>query len=317
MDDPSCYGMENLNLNNIPRKGISMNANQISLIEATIDTIEENLLHPLSLDELSKKIGLSKYHLERLFKSLSNKSLMAYIRGRRLSLSLHDLIDTRLSILDIAVKYQFDYEQSYIRAFQNQFRLTPAKYRKLKVELPIEQNIDIATLTGVDQGFVVQPRMVMKPQFYIQGITEEIFHAENLMHSTTNKVALLFREQYLAKVPNRMNENIYLAIIRYRPDYMISNDYIPCVETSLPNIPEYPFVAMTIPLQEYAVFRYIGFHAFTQLNYKTLKELYDYSDYWIMNTRHKQLQPYHFERMDLSICSDSYCEMDIYIPISS
>ncbi len=292
-----------------------MNNDQIAVIENTIDTIEDNLLHPLNLNELSRRVGLSKYHLERLFKSLSNKSLMSYIRGRRLSLSLHDLIHSRLNIIDIALKYQFEYEQSYIRAFQNQFRITPAKYRKLRYELPFEQKIDISTLTGTCQGFVIQPRMVIKPQFYIQGIKEEIFHAENLTSSTANKVAELFREQYLSMVPNRRNEHIYLAVIRYRPDSHISNDYIPCVETSVPNQAKPPFTAMTIPLQEYAVFRYVGFHAPTQLNYRTLKELYDYTDYWVMNTKHRQLQPYHFERMDLSVCDDTFCEMDIYLPI--
>jgi AraC family transcriptional regulator len=294
-----------------------MNLDQLSLIEAMIDTIEEELLYPLNLDELSRKAGISKYHLERLFKSLCNKSLISYVRGRRLSLSLHDLIHTRLKIIDIAVKYQFEYEQSYIRAFQNYFGITPAKYRRLRTELPIEQKLDIGTLTGIDQGFVIQPRMVIKPAFYIQGIKEEIFHVENLEKATTNKVALLFREQYMMQVPNRIHEEIYLAVIKYLPQAHISNDYIPCVETTVLNKADPPFVAMELPAQEYAVFRYVGFHSPLELNYKTMKELYDYTDFWLLNTKHKQPVPYHFERMDLSVCSDSYCEMDIYIPISS
>ncbi len=292
-----------------------MNVNQVSLIESTIDMIEENMLHPLNLDELSRQIGISKYHLERLFKSLCSKPLISYIRGRRLSLSLHDLIHSRMNIIDIAMKYQFEYEQSYIRAFQNQFGITPARYRRSRTELPIEQKLDTKTLTAIDQGFVIQPRMVMKPHFYIQGIKEEIFHDENLAKATTNKVAELFRDQFLVQVPGRIHEDIYLAVIKYLPNPMISNDYIPCVETVVLNKPEAPFVAMELPAQEYAVFRYVGLHAPTQLDYRTLKELYDYTDYWLKNSKHIQCQPYHFERMDLSICSDSYCEMDIYIPI--
>lgn len=294
-----------------------MNKGHISLIENTIEMIEDELLNSLNLDELSRKIGLSKYHLDRLFKSLCSKPLISYIRGRRLSLSLHDLIHSKLNIIDIAMKYQFEYEQSYIRAFQNQFGITPAKYRRQKFEMQIVQKFDVSTLTGIEQGLVVMPRMVIKPEFYIQGIKEEIFHDENLMKSTTNKVAEYFRYQLLDKVPNRINENIYLAIIKYLPNPLISNDYIPCVETSVYNKPEAPFVTMMLPAQEYAVFRYVGLHAPTQLNYRTLKELYDYTDHWLRNTKHKQLQPYHFERIDLSTCSDTYCEMDIYIPIST
>lgn len=294
-----------------------MNEGHISIIEDTIDMIEDELLSPLNLDALSRKIGLSKYHLERLFKSLCNKPLISYIRGRRLSISLHDLIHSSQNIIDIAMKYQFEYEQSYIRAFQNQFGITPAKYRRQKYELQIEPKFDTSTLTGIEQGLVIQPRMVIKPQFYIQGIREEIFHNENLVNSTANKVAEYFRNELLDQVPNRINENIYLAIIKYLANPVISNDYLPCVETSVYNKPVPPFDTMILPAQEYAVFRYVGLHAPTDLNYKTLKELYDYTDYWLCNTKHKQLQLYHFERMDLSICSDTYCEMDIYIPIST
>lgn len=291
-----------------------MNENKITFFEDTISIIEENLLHPLSLDELSKHVAISKYHLNRLFKSVSGISLMTYVRARRLSISLRDLMHSDMNIIDIALKYQFDYEQSYIRAFQNQFKITPAKYRRHRYELPIQQKLD-TSLIEMEQGFVVRPKMVIKPEFYIQGIKEEIFDDENLLLSTTNKLAELFRDTYLTNVPNRINEQIYLAIIRYLENPSISNDYIPCVETSVLNKPEIPFVAMKMPVQEYAVFRYVGFHAPALLNCKTLKELYDYTFYWVTNTKYRHLSPYHFERMDLSICSDSYCEMDIYIPI--
>lgn len=291
-----------------------MNENKTSFFEDIVNIIEDNLVHPLNLDELSKHVAISKYHLDRLFKSISGTSLMAYVRARRLSISLRDLMHSDMKIIDIALKYQFGYEQSYIRAFQNQFQITPAKYRRLKFELPIQQKID-TSLTEINQGFVIRPRMVLTPEFYIQGIKEEIFHGENLLLSTTNKLAELFHYTYLPNVPNRINEHIYLAIIKYLENPSISNDYIPCVETSMLNKPDLPFIAMKIPAHEYAVFRYVGLHAPDLLNYKTLKELYDYIFYWVKNTKYRQLSLYHYERMDLSICSDSYCEMDIYIPI--
>ncbi len=117
-------------------------------------------------------------------------------------------------------------------------------------------------------------------------------------------------------VPNKVNEHIYLALILYDPDRIISNDYLPCVETSTLNVVTAPFAAYTIPMQEYALFRYVGLHSPTEVSYKTLKELYDYIDgYWQINTIFKQSNSLHFERMDLSICSDTYCEMDLYYPI--
>jgi AraC family transcriptional regulator len=120
-----------------------MNDNQFSAIENTIETIEKEIKNFLNLDRLSEEAGISKYHLHRLFKSITEKSLMSYVRDRKLSLSLTDLINTNLNIIDIANEYQFKHEQSYIRAFKQKFNITPAQYRKIQCEMPIEQKIDI------------------------------------------------------------------------------------------------------------------------------------------------------------------------------
>ena len=292
-----------------------MNSYQITLIENTIEYIEKNLESPLSSDDISREVGLSKFHLQRLFRALVNDTLISYVRGRRLSASLHDLLYTDDNILDIALKYQFDYEQSYIRAFQKQFHITPAKYRKLKYELPIVQKLDINTITAIEQGMILQPKMVIRPQFYVQGIKDEVNHEKNLVEYKTTKMALEFRDKYLSLIPNKINEHIYLAIIEYMPDRLIRNFYIPCVETSILNPQNEPLVSYTIPMQEYAVFKYIGFHDPKYITYKTIVDFYDHIMIWKKNSNYNKEQPYHFERIDLSICSDTYCEMDIYIPI--
>jgi AraC family transcriptional regulator len=295
-----------------------MNTNQTADIEYTVETIEKNLYLPFHLDELSTKVGISKYHLLRLFKSITDKSLMSYVKGRRLSLSLQDLINTDSNILDIALKYQFGYEQSYIRAFQNHFHNTPAKYRKTKCEMPITQKFDMHTLQNMGGGFVIQPKMVIRPKTYVLGIKEEIFHKENLTKFTTNKLAMRFHNDYLPLIPNKIHENIYLALIIYSNNPIISNTYLPCVETKTLNKETPPFCHYTIPSQEYAVFRYVGLHSPMEVTYATLLELRNYIDgYWKTHTCFKQTHPFHFEQMDLSICSDTYCEMDIYFPIST
>ena len=43
---------------------------------------------------------------------------------------LGDLLKAKSNVLDIALDYGFEYEQSYIRAFKNEFHLTPGEMRK-------------------------------------------------------------------------------------------------------------------------------------------------------------------------------------------
>lgn len=294
-----------------------MNGEQFCAIEEAIAIIEKEIRHALDLDRLSKEVGLSKYHLHRLFKSITGKSLMSYVRSRKLSQSIVDLISTNRNIIDIAQNYQFEHEQSYIRAFKQKFGITPAQYRKLKYELPIEQKIDTHYLRLIGQGLMIQPQMCIKPKFYVQGIQKEIIHEENLIHQDANKLAMIFQEMYMPLIEHVLNKEVYIGLVRYTDHPEYSNYYVPCLEiTSLSQVTP-PFVQYTIPMQEYAIFRYIGLHSPYEITYATLKALYDFIDLWKMETSYRQSSPFHFEKMNLKICSASYCEMDIYIPITA
>lgn len=76
------------------------------------------------------KAGYSKWHLQRMFKDVTGHAIGAYIRARRLSKSAVALRLTSRPILDIALQYRFDSQQTFTRAFKKQFSLTPALYRR-------------------------------------------------------------------------------------------------------------------------------------------------------------------------------------------
>jgi len=84
----------------------------------------------LSLDNVAAKAGYSKWHLQRMFKEVTGQAIGAYIRARRLSKSAVALRLTARPILDIALQYRFDSQQTFTRAFKKQFSLTPALYRR-------------------------------------------------------------------------------------------------------------------------------------------------------------------------------------------
>jgi AraC family transcriptional regulator len=45
--------------------------------------------------------------------------------------SLERLLGTNCKLLDIALEYGFEYEQSYLRSFKREFGVTPGKFRKM------------------------------------------------------------------------------------------------------------------------------------------------------------------------------------------
>ena len=55
---------------------------------------------------------------------------MDYIRKRRISASTNELISTQVSILSIAIGYQFESQEAYTRSFQQVLGMPPGRYRK-------------------------------------------------------------------------------------------------------------------------------------------------------------------------------------------
>ena len=100
------------------------------LLKNVLIDIEKGAKDGINSGFIAKKHALSEVHLQRLFKSKFNQPLGLYIRTYKLAESVDDLLNTKLKIVDIALGYGFEYEQSYIRAFKREFGITPGKFRK-------------------------------------------------------------------------------------------------------------------------------------------------------------------------------------------
>lgn len=99
-----------------------------------IKYIEDNLTENIEYKELSKIVGVSEYNLQRIFTFLTNISLAEYIRKRRLSKAFEELKTSDIKIVDLAVKYQYDSQISFTRAFKNMFGITPSECKLSNME---------------------------------------------------------------------------------------------------------------------------------------------------------------------------------------
>lgn len=65
-----------------------------------------------------------------MFKNITQQAIGSYIRAHRLFRAAVALRLTSRPILDIALQYRFDSQQTFTRAFKKQFSITPALYRR-------------------------------------------------------------------------------------------------------------------------------------------------------------------------------------------
>ena len=100
------------------------------VMEDVLDKIENNLKDDINADILADEFSLSSIHLQRLFKQTFKMPIGTYIRSRKLSASIGDLLYSGLNVQDIALDYGFSYEQAYILSFRRKFGFTPGDLRR-------------------------------------------------------------------------------------------------------------------------------------------------------------------------------------------
>ncbi|MCH9813606.1 MAG: AraC family transcriptional regulator [Epsilonproteobacteria bacterium] len=89
--------------------------------------IEQHYDRELTLEELAKVAGFSKYHFHRIFKSIVDERLGDYIRRVRLQDSTIKLINNQ-KITDIALSSGYETNASFSKAFKKHFGMTPKAF---------------------------------------------------------------------------------------------------------------------------------------------------------------------------------------------
>ncbi|RDK89513.1 AraC family transcriptional activator of mar-sox-rob regulon [Enterobacillus tribolii] len=108
---------------------MTMTTHDQRLVSALVDWIEKNIDGKLQIDDVSRKSGYSKWHIQRKFKSVVGVSVASYIRNRKLTRAAIALKVTEMKIIDIAMSYGFDNQQTFTRTFSRHFGVSPGGYR--------------------------------------------------------------------------------------------------------------------------------------------------------------------------------------------
>ena len=98
-----------------------------TIIQKSLDYIEDNLQTEITAAELAEMAGFSLFHYYRLFQSATGLPVMQYIQRRRL---LHGVYAMKQgsSKIDAALLYGFDTYAGFYKAFCREFGSTPSDF---------------------------------------------------------------------------------------------------------------------------------------------------------------------------------------------
>lgn len=119
----------------------------IKQIQQAIVYIEDRLLEPFNLQELSDYVGLSPYHLEQSFKMIVGQSPEQYARARRMTIAATDVIHGASRLMDVAKKYRYANSNEFANDFSDFHGISPIQASTKKDELKFQERLYIKLST--------------------------------------------------------------------------------------------------------------------------------------------------------------------------
>ncbi len=99
-----------------------------TITHALIHYVEAHL-ESMNLKEMADSFGFSEIYLRELFYKNIHMPIMQYCKKRRMIASAFELLHSDKKILTIALECGFSNPESYTRAFQKLFGMTPSRFR--------------------------------------------------------------------------------------------------------------------------------------------------------------------------------------------
>ena len=113
--------------------------NYYERIQKSIDYIESKLEENIEIEKAAQEAFMSCSSYYRIFFALTGYSVKEYIRHRRISCAVKDIMETDDSILDIALKYGFESNEAFTRAFKRITGYPPSAFRKYSLNYSFER----------------------------------------------------------------------------------------------------------------------------------------------------------------------------------
>lgn len=136
--------------------------NWIQSLSKAIDYIENHLTDDICIDDVSDQTYTSSSHFQFVFHVVMGMTIGEYIRNRRLSLAAQDLLQPNSRIIDVAMRYQYDTQESFSKAFTRFHGVPPSKVRRGQARLfhPLSINVTIQGGFDMTHGLIDEFHLV-------------------------------------------------------------------------------------------------------------------------------------------------------------
>jgi AraC family transcriptional regulator len=221
----------------------------VNPIDKALWYIEGHLTSDLSLDAVARAAGVTRFHMTRSFGLATGRSIMRYVRARRLTEAARRLAEGAPDILALALDWGYGSHEAFTRAFHDELGATPEAVRSRgcidSLELTEAIKMNETPLTDL-----ASPKFVDAPAMLVAGLSERYSY-----ESAANIPSQWLRfTAYIGRVPGYKGNAAYGVC--FNADDEGNMEYLTCVEVEdFSRLPA-ELARLRIPERRYAVFRH-------------------------------------------------------------
>jgi len=229
--------------------------NNKAIILKAIDILEEGLGDNISIEDLAKQMGFSKFYFSRLFKAITGFSPKHYYQARKVSSSVIRLIESDDKVIDIGLDYGFKSPEVYTRAFTSLFGITPSEARKTGLNRKLlVKRVTSKMLEKKKHAIDKEPSLVRLEKKHLVGI--QFYHDLSMLNDLSKQWQLLM--DYIDRIPRKIIPLKFYQL-QYWFDDMSDDLFFFCaVEVEGPGEIPLQYTYKEIPEQDYLRFRHKG-----------------------------------------------------------
>ncbi|MDR0223916.1 MAG: AraC family transcriptional regulator [Myroides odoratus] len=114
----------------IATQTVKLTTRDIESIHFVAHIIQSNISHPLTIEEISKKVGINQTKLKLGFKQLYGTTIFGYLQELRMNQAQKYLLNTADSIEEISIKCGYINTSNFSNAFKKHFGYAPSRCRQ-------------------------------------------------------------------------------------------------------------------------------------------------------------------------------------------
>ena len=144
-----------------------------------LDYIETNIETVLETDVIASKANTSSFHFQRMFSILSGITLGEYIRRRRLTLAAQELASTDARILDVAVRFGYESQASFTKAFTRLHGFPPGAVRGNEMKIKAYPRLSLKFIIEGDESMEYSVKTIGPIRLVGKAVTVSSRNGEN------------------------------------------------------------------------------------------------------------------------------------------